>query len=96
MYEERRTTLSHELVHDERRITEQILFSAREELAVDRIAARRLINLDRLIEVLCWTRHSNEVASELSVDVTMLAALVRSLSEQERRYIDAEMDRRQP
>lgn len=94
---ERRSTLAHELVHDERRIypTDPVL-SAREELTVERIAARRLIHLDRLVDVLCWTRQQDEIAAELWVDVPMLAALVHSLTDDERQQIDAEIERRQP
>jgi hypothetical protein len=50
-------------VHDERRIyPEDPVVHAREKLIVERIAARRLIALDRLVEVLCWSRHTEEVA----------------------------------
>ena len=93
--DERRSTLAHELVHDERRIyPEDPVLHAREELIVERIAARRLIALDRLVEVLCWTRHTEEVAEELWVDVPMLVAMVQSLTEEEQQYIDAELARR--
>ncbi|MCZ0913804.1 hypothetical protein O0V02_15505 [Gordonia amicalis] len=56
----------HKLVHDERRIfaTDRVL-RAREELRVERIAARPLIVLDRLFEALVWTRRTEEVAEEL-------------------------------
>lgn len=80
---------------DERRIyPEDPVLHAREELIVERIAARRLIALDRLVEVLCWTRHTEEVAEELWVDVPMLVAMVQSLTEEEQLYIDAELARR--
>lgn len=97
MQDERRSTLTHELVHDERRIypNDPVLY-AREELTVERIAARRLIDLEQLIDVLCWTRQLDEVAAELWVDVPMLTALARSLTDDERRYIDNEIERRQP
>lgn len=54
--DERRSSLSHELVHDERRIypTDPVL-RAKEEITVERIAARRLIKLGRLVDVLCGT-----------------------------------------
>ena len=56
--DERRCTISHELVHDERRIfpADRVL-RAREELRVERIAARRLIALDRLVDALVWSAH---------------------------------------
>jgi rubredoxin len=76
--DERRSSLSHELVHDERRIypTDPVL-RAKEEIAVERIAARRLIELGRLVDLLCWTRHADEVAEELWVDMPMLVALIQ-------------------
>lgn len=89
---ERRCTLTHELVHDERRIfpIDRVL-RAREELRVERIAARRLIALERLVDALAWTRRTEEVAEELWVDVPMLVALVQSLTDRERDWIDAEL-----
>lgn len=91
----RRSTLTHELVHDERRIfpTDRVL-RAREELRVERIAARRLIALDRLVDVLVWTRRTEEVAEELWVDVPMLVALVQSLTDRERDWIDEQLRER--
>ncbi|MCR8897254.1 hypothetical protein NWF34_09870 [Gordonia sp. GONU] len=92
---ERRCTLTHELVHDERRIfpTDHVL-RAREELRVERIAARRLIALERLVDALVWTRRTEEVAEELWVDVPMLVALVQSLTDGERAWIDTQLRER--
>lgn len=92
---ERRCTITHELVHDERRIfpTDRVL-RAREELRVERIAARRLIALDRLVDALVWSRRTEEVAEELWVDVPMLVALVQSLTDRERDWIDAQLRER--
>lgn len=92
---ERRCTLAHELVHDERRIwPANRVLRAREEETVERIAARRLIAIDQLVDVLCWTRHTGEVAEELWVDVPMLTALVASLTDVERAWIDAQLEER--
>ena len=93
--DERRCTIAHELVHDERRIfpADRVL-RAREELRVERIAARRLIALDRLVDVLVWTRRAEEVAEELWVDVPMLVALVQSLTDRERDWIDEQLRER--
>ncbi|GAB2646053.1 hypothetical protein GCM10027169_12720 [Gordonia jinhuaensis] len=90
---QRRSTLAHELVHDERRVfpTDRVL-RAREELTVERIAARRLIALDHLVDVLRWTRSTGEVAAELWVDVPMLQALGRSLTDAERAWIDEQLE----
>lgn len=91
----RRSTLTHELVHDERRIfPRNRVLRAREESTVERIAARRLIDLHRLVDVLGWTRHTSEVAEELWVDVPILAALVASLTAEERAWIDDQLDER--
>ncbi|QFG13471.1 metallo-protease [Gordonia phage Powerball] len=92
---QRRSTITHELVHDERRVfpTDRVL-RAREELRVERIAARRLIALERLVDALVWTRRTEEVAEELWVDVPMLVALVQSLTDRERDWIDAELRER--
>lgn len=92
---ERRCTLSHELVHDERRIyPRDRVLRAQEEHTVERIAARRLIALDQLVEVLRWTRHVREAAEELWVDVPMLTAMIHSLSPDERRWIDNQLGER--
>ncbi|AZG43486.1 hypothetical protein D7316_00051 [Gordonia insulae] len=92
---ERRCTLTHELVHDERQVfpVEPVL-AVREEITVERIAARRLIRLEQLVEVLCWTRSTPEAAAELWVDVPMLTAFVRSLTDDERDWIDDELAER--
>lgn len=93
--DERRSSLSHELVHDERRIyPSDPVLRAREEIIVERTAARRLIELEKLIDVFCWTRQADEVAEELWVDVPMLVALVQSLTDEERRQINTELSRR--
>lgn len=93
--DERRCTITHELVHDERRIypVDRVL-RAREELVVERIAARRLIALERLVDVLVWTRQTDEVAEELWVDVPMLVTLVQSLTDAERDWIDEQLQER--
>lgn len=89
---ERRCTIAHELVHDERRVfPDDESLRAREERTVERIAARRLIELEKLVEVLRWTRHTDEIADELWVDVPMLVALVQSLSDEERIWIDGQI-----
>lgn len=73
---ERRSTLAHELVHDERQVyPRDVVLAVKEERTVETIAARRLIDLERLVEVLRWTRNATEAAEELWVDVLMLLAL---------------------
>ena len=92
---QRRSTLAHELVHDERRVfpTDRVL-RAREELTVERIAARRLIQLDALVDALLWARDARETAAELWVDLPMLVAFIRSLTVTERTWINEQMEAR--
>ncbi|HNP57924.1 MAG TPA: hypothetical protein PK331_11270 [Gordonia sp. (in: high G+C Gram-positive bacteria)] len=87
---QRRCTIAHEAVHCERGVPAD----AREERAVEVIAARRLVALDALVDALVWSRHTCEVASELWVDVPVLVALVRSLSGRERAWIDEQLHER--
>lgn len=47
-------------------------FDHTQEAHADQLAARRLITLDDLADVLCWTRFSTEVAAELEVDIRTL------------------------
>jgi hypothetical protein len=79
---ERRCTIAHELVHDERRVfpAEPVL-KAREETLVERTAARRLIELGDLIDALraCTTRQSDSLADSLWVDRPMLEARMAAL-----------------
>lgn len=92
---QRRSTLAHELVHDERRVfpVDRVL-RAREELTVERIAARRLIQLEALVEALCWSKRAEEAADDLWVDLPMLLAFVQSLSDDEREWINEQLHER--
>ncbi len=82
LQEERRSTIAHELVHDERRIfpTDPVL-RAKEENLVERTAARRLIAVHDLIDALraCSTRLAHELADHLWVDPPMLRARMDAL-----------------
>lgn len=92
---QRRCTLAHELVHDERRVfpVDRVL-RAREELAVERIAARRLIQLDALVDALLWARDARETAAELWVDLPMLVAFVQSMTEEEKMWVGKQLEER--
>ncbi|WP_256988483.1 hypothetical protein [Rhodococcus sp. 05-2255-3B1] len=70
----------------------------REEETVDRITAERLIELDALIDVIAWNRNriDDEAAEELWVDLPTLLTRVRNLTDDERAFIDEELERRQP
>lgn len=94
-----RSTLAHEIVHLERmhragprgrrgECPDESEFEriclAREENAVDAIAARRLIPLASLIDAVRWSTDRRELAAELGVDDEMLAARVAGLTPAER------------
>ncbi|PRC44552.1 hypothetical protein C6A85_99665 [Mycobacterium sp. ITM-2017-0098] len=68
---ERRCTVAHELVHDERRVfpTDPVM-QAREETLVEQTAARRLIELPDLVDALraCSTRCAETLADHCWVD----------------------------
>ncbi len=86
---ERRCTLTHELVHDERRVyPRDRVLRAKEERTVETIASRRLITLEALADALRWTRHAGEAASELWVDVPMLVTFIQSLTDAERDWLN--------
>lgn len=79
---ERRCTIAHELVHDERRVfPADPVMQAREETLVERTAARRLIELHDLVDALraCSSRGAAELADHLWVDQPMLAARMADL-----------------
>jgi hypothetical protein len=76
----RRCTLTHEIVHLERGLTPADARGlAREERAVDLIAARRLITLPALVDGLRWTRDPEQLAEHLWVDVPTLQARMAAL-----------------
>ncbi len=96
---ERRCTLTHEIVHVERGpVPDDERLAQREEAIVDRITACRLIELDHLVDALAWNRWrvDADTAGELWVDLPTLLIRVKNLTDDERRYIDAELERRQP
>lgn len=85
---QRRSALTHELVHAERGPVPQFA-EAKEEELVERIAARRLIALDDLAEALVW--HGGEVHADTAADcwsdVTMLRARIRACTTRELEYL---------
>lgn len=90
---QRRSTLTHELVHLERGpLPDHDVLDAREEEAVEREAARRLICMDRLVWALQWSRDEHEVADELWVDVDMVRARLRALTPGENAELLARLD----
>jgi hypothetical protein len=85
---ERRSVLAHELEHVERNgVVADHYLRDREELIVDRIAARKLVGLRHLIDALLWSQHPHEVADDLWVDVATLRARLADLTDDERATI---------
>lgn len=86
---ERRCTLAHELVHAERgdEPCASRVLELRQERAVDREAARRLIDLRALADALAWTHDVAEAADELWVDVATLRTRLADLDDCERAYV---------
>ena len=85
---ERRCTICHELVHIERGpLPDDDRLAAREESAVEREAARRLIELQPLGEALAWSRHISEAADALWVTEDVLRVRLDHLSCSEASYL---------
>lgn len=81
---ERRCTIAHETEHIRRGWSP---CTAREECSIDRVVARRLIDIRDLGEALAWARCEDEAADELWVDVHMLRARMNGLHPSERGYL---------
>jgi hypothetical protein len=83
---QRRSTLAHELEHV-RRGPVPSAYWHREERAVDKAAARRLITLKAMGEALAWAHNLEEAAEELWVDVDLLRVRLSHLHPAERHYL---------
>ena len=89
----RRSTLAHELEHITRGPTPPVpALAAKEEAAIDRAVARRLIDIVRLGEALAWSRCRVEVADELWVDHDTLTARLHTLNDAERGYLHTRLE----
>lgn len=88
---ERRSVLTHELQHVERGLAAPI-YREREERIVDELAARKLIPLPDLIEVLRWTRDPHEMAHELWTDVHTIRTRMNNLDPIEIAEIENALD----
>lgn len=94
---QRRSTLTHELIHHERGIPVEGC-NETEERMVDDLAARRLIPLDALIEAMVWhfgMGSEDEIAEHLWVDRDTLVTRLKNLTDYESAYIANEIDRRE-
>lgn len=84
---ERRCTIAHETQHVLRGPTMDHM-AAREEIYVDRNAARLLMpDIHVIGETLAWALSLEEAASELWVDPEMLTVRLKSLHPSERAYL---------
>ena len=86
----RRCTLTHELIHLERGPVPRHL-QEREERIVDGLAARRLIEMDDLIEGLRWSREPSELADALWVDEPTLNSRMAYLDPLETAHLEHEL-----
>lgn len=85
---ERRCTIAHELEHVRHGPTPaDPVLAAREELAIDKAVAWRLIELKALGEALAWMQNLDEAAEELWVDKATLLTRLRHLHPAERAYL---------
>lgn len=90
---ERRCTLAHELGHLERGLPCDPAAQAAEEKAIDEWAARRLLDIHSLTRAFQWSAHLDEIADELWVDLHMLRARLRSLTDDEQDAIMAAIEK---
>lgn len=90
----RRSVLAHELGHAVRGDLPcgSDLLDARQECAVDRWAARQLIELPALADALRWSDDPDEVAAELWVERELLEVRLRHLHPSERAYLRRALD----
>ena len=82
---ERRCTLMHELIHDERGIPHG--HDPAEESRVEQESAHRLIPLDGLVDAARWTEHLQEAADVLWVTEDLLRVRIEHLHPAERHAI---------
>lgn len=90
----RRSTIAHELAHVEMGDSSEPTWwsqenSDRVEDAADEIAARDLLrSLAALTDVLAWASDVDQVADAMGVDTDTVLARMRTLTDNERRYVD--------
>lgn len=87
----RRSVLTHELWHLLRGPTPDWA-AIKEEVIVDRLAARQLITVDQLVDGLRWSNHEAELAEHFDVDLHTVEIRLQSLTPDEKAYIDAHLD----
>lgn len=87
---ERRSSLTHELVHIERGDT--CACDAGDESRVRQETAHRLITLEALAAALAWTRDIAELAEELWVDEITVRTRLEHLHPSERHYLKRRLE----
>lgn len=96
----RRVTAAHEVEHALagdaacRGTASDSWYETRLEQAVDRAAARKLIALDALADVLQWALGPDEVAEELDVEPAVVRNRIRHLTDAEKAYIEQRIEAR--
>lgn len=87
---ERRCTLEHERVHAERGDgpCATAWHQAKQELSVDREAARRLIDLEDLVDAILRSQDERELAELLHVDVDTCLTRLANLTPREMRHVE--------
>lgn len=88
---ERRSTLTHELVHLERGPFPRWA-TRREERRVNDEAARRLITFEQLVDAMQWCLDEHEAAEHLWVDVRMVRARLHGLTGAETLELNRRLD----
>lgn len=91
---ERRSVLTHELIHLERGPV-SAAYADSEERAVDAEAARRLIPLDALADALLWSWNEAELAEELWVGQDVVRERLDGLTVEEKAWIDGQIARKE-
>lgn len=84
----RRGSLAHAVAHiDLGHLATSGVLSARQEVAADKMAARRLIHLHLLAAAWSWAETDEEVADELDVEPHYVEVRMRYLLAAERRFL---------
>jgi len=87
---ERNTVLAHEIAHVDldHVMTGRRWFDRRQERDADTLAAERLVDLEQLADALRWALCADEVAHELDVTVDVVRRRIRSLTPEEKAWIE--------
>lgn len=87
---DRNSVLAHEIAHIdlEHESTGRPWFDRRQERQADRLAARRLIDVERLAEALKWCLCEEELADHLDVTVDVVRLRLAMLRDSEKAQID--------